>query len=140
MNNICNISYSFLYKCINILNLLNKIFTIFKYENGKKIIFKYENILKTKKKIKLCNYIYVCIYIYILFWNSLCSCSLLGFYTSKAITQWKDYQLPCCNNKANFFFKTSHWPHIGNERKNEEFYKLLSIQHKLNGCWAKGLV
>ena len=40
MNNICNISYSFLYKCINILNLLNKIYNI-----------KYENILKTVKKI-----------------------------------------------------------------------------------------
>ena len=53
MNNICNISYSFLYKCINILNLLNKIYTIFKYENGKKIVFKYANILKTKKKIRI---------------------------------------------------------------------------------------
>ena len=41
MNNIYDIIYSFLYKCINILNLLNKIY----------IIFKYENILKMKKKL-----------------------------------------------------------------------------------------
>ena len=42
MNNICNIIYSFLYKCINIFNLLYKIYTIFKYEKKMvKIVFKY---------------------------------------------------------------------------------------------------
>ena len=52
MNNIYNIIYSFLYKCINILNLLNKIYILFKYENilkmVKEIVF---NILKMKKQI-----------------------------------------------------------------------------------------
>ena len=45
MNNIYDIIYSFLYKCINILNLLNKIYIIFKYENilkmVKEIVFNY---------------------------------------------------------------------------------------------------
>ena len=60
MNNICNISYSFLYKCINILNLLNKIYTIFKYENGKKSYLNMKTYWNRKK-----NSNYVIIYIYI---------------------------------------------------------------------------
>ena len=62
MNNICNISYSFLYKCINILNLLNKIYTIFKYENGKK---SYLNMKTYWNRKKNSNYVIIYIYIYI---------------------------------------------------------------------------
>ena len=70
LNNIYNIIYSYLYKCINDLNLLNKIYTIFKYEN----ILKIEKICIKWKKSNC-----VIIYIYIIFWNSLSSCFLLGF-------------------------------------------------------------
>ena len=54
-------------------------------QNGKKrIVFKYENKLKMKKK--LCN-----LYIYVIFWNSLCRNILLKINTNKDAAQWSGY-------------------------------------------------